>query len=81
MVGNTNFKIGVGGNANFSVCRYEYVGIANAKFRVGGLKPIFHWKLGLRWVPNANEIYTKNMKCTWPTQKICVWYPTEPIFH
>ena len=31
------------------------------------LKPIFHWKLGLRWLQNANEIYTKNMKCTWPT--------------
>ena len=34
------------------------------------LKPIFHWKLGLRWAPNANEIYSKNMKCTWPTQKL-----------
>ena len=22
-------------------------------------KPIFHWKLGLHWLPNANEIYTK----------------------
>ena len=21
------------------------------------LKPIFHWKWGSRWVPNANEIY------------------------
>ena len=28
------------------------------------LKPIFHQKLGSRWLPNANEIYTKNMKCT-----------------
>ena len=45
------------------------------------IKLIFHWKLGLRWAPNANEIYTKNMKCTWPTQKFCVWYPTQPIFH
>ena len=25
-----------------------------------------------RWVPNANEIYTKNMKCTWPTPVFCV---------
>ena len=24
-----------------------------------GFKPIFHWKLGLRWLPNANEINTK----------------------
>ena len=23
------------------------------------LKPIFHWKLGLRWPPNANEIEKK----------------------
>ena len=23
------------------------------------VKPIFHWKLGLRWLPNANEINTK----------------------
>ena len=36
------------------------------------LKPIFHWKLGSRWLPNANEINTKNMKCTWPTPKFCV---------
>ena len=21
------------------------------------------------------------MKCTWPTRKFCVWYPTQPIFH
>ena len=27
----------VGGNANFSVLRYQHVGIPNAKFRVGGL--------------------------------------------
>ena len=45
------------------------------------LKPIFQWKLGLPWAPNANEIHTKNMKCTWPTQKFCIWYPTPPIFH
>ena len=45
------------------------------------LKPIFHWKWGSRWLPNANEIYTKKMKCTWPTQEICVWDPTPPIFH
>ena len=39
---------------------------------VGGLKPIFHWKWGSRWVPNANEIYTKNMKYTWPTPAFCI---------
>ena len=36
------------------------------------LKPIFHWKLGSRWLPNANEINTKNMKCTWPTPEFCI---------
>ena len=44
------------------------------QYFVYSVKPIFHWKLGLRWVPNANEINTKNMKCTWPTQEICIWY-------
>ena len=39
------------------------------------LKPIFHQKLGSRWLPNANEIYTKDMKCTWPTPEFCVGYP------
>ena len=45
------------------------------------LKPIFHWKWGSHWLPNANEIDTKKKKCTWPTQEICVWDPTQPIFH
>ena len=36
------------------------------------VKPVFHWKWGLRWVPNANEIYTKKMKCTWPTPAFCI---------
>ena len=35
-------------------------------------KPIFYLKTGLRWVPDANEIYTKNMKCTCPTPAFCV---------
>ena len=46
-----------------------------------GLKPIFHWKLGSRWVPNANEMDTNNMKCTWPTPAPCVGDPTQLIFH
>ena len=32
------------------------------------VKPIFPSKMDLRWVPNANEIDTNNMKCTCPTQ-------------
>ena len=45
------------------------------------LKPMFHWKLGLRWLPNANEINTKNMKCTCPTPAPCVGDPMPPIFN
>ena len=35
--GNANFMFRIGDNANFSVFRYQHVGIPNAKFRVGGL--------------------------------------------
>ena len=45
------------------------------------LKPIFHCKLGSRWVTNANEMSTNNMKYRWPTEKNCVGDPTQPIFH
>ena len=45
------------------------------------VKPIFHWKWGSRWAPNANEIYTKNMKCTCPTPAPMSEGPTPPIFH
>ena len=45
------------------------------------LKPIFHWKTSLRWVPDANEMNTKNMKCTCPTQRPNARDPTQPIFH
>ena len=34
--GTANFSVRVGGNANFSVFRYQHVGIAKANFRVGG---------------------------------------------
>ena len=33
------------------------------------------------WVPNANEMSTNNMKCTWPARKFCVGDPAQPIFH
>ena len=45
------------------------------------LKPIFHCKLGSRWLPNANKMSTNNMKCIWPMRKFCVGDPTRPIFH
>ena len=33
--GNNNFVFRIGGKANFSIFRYQHVGIANANFRVG----------------------------------------------
>ena len=63
---------------------------------VRGLKPIFHRKLGLRWLQNAKEINTKNMKCTCLTPApmpgtqrhlystgnwVCVCYPTRRNLH
>ena len=44
-------------------------------------KPIFHSKMGLRWLPNAHEISTNNMKSTWPMPEFCVGELTRPIFH
>ena len=42
------------------------------------LMPIFHWKLSaLLWISNANEIITKNMKCTWPTPAPRVGHPAN----
>ena len=39
------------------------------------LKPIFHWKLGLRWPPNANEINTKKKEMYIANVKILRWGP------
>ena len=47
---------------------------------LGRLKPIFHWILGLSWLPNANEMDTNNMKSTWPMREFLRWGPNEPIF-
>ena len=55
--GNTNFSIHVGCNANFSVFRYQHVGIPNAKLWCLGSKPMqgpdlngfaLQWNIGLR---------------------------------
>ena len=56
---------------------YAYKSLCQNNYNVlawynDSVKPIFHRKLGSRWVPNANETYTKNMKCTWPTPAFCV---------
>ena len=35
--GNANFRVGVGGNANFSIFKYQHVGIGKQNRHVGGL--------------------------------------------
>ena len=39
-------NVGTDGNSEFMENRFTF-------------QPIFHWKLGLRWLPNANEIKKK----------------------
>ena len=48
----------------------ETVSINFVSFQI--LKPIFHWKWASHWLPDANEIYTQKMKCTWPMPEFCV---------
>ena len=54
---NANSRVGVGGNTNFSVFRYQHVGIGNAKSLRWGSKPTrgpnasafaSQWNIGLR---------------------------------
>ena len=56
--GNANLRFGVGGNANFSVFRYQLVGIPNAKLWRWGSKPTrgpnvngfaLQWNIGLNF--------------------------------
>ena len=42
--GNTHFRVGIGGNANFSDFRYQHVGIGNAKL----------WRWGCKSTPGPN---------------------------
>ena len=53
---NTNFRFGIGGNANFSVHRYQHVGKLNTKISRRGSKPMLNpnvrgfalqWNIGL----------------------------------
>ena len=43
---NANFRFGVGGNANFSVFRYQHVGIPSTK--------LWRWGSKAKAGPNAN---------------------------
>ena len=45
------------------------------------LKPVFHWKSHLCWLPSTNEIDANNTKCTCPMPAPPIWDPTPPIFH
>ena len=55
--------------------------ILEYKVKQINLKPIFHWKLRSRWLPNANEIDTNNIKYTCPTRAPMPGDPMQPIFH
>ena len=55
--GNTNFRSGVGGNANFRIFRYQHVSIPNIKLWRWGSKPTpgsdangfaSHWTIGFK---------------------------------
>ena len=46
VVGNAKFRVGIGGNSNFSIFRYQHVGIPNAK--------LWRWGSKLTRGPNAN---------------------------
>ena len=50
-------------------------------FLIQPLNPIFHRKLGSRWVTISNEIDINIMKCTWPMRAPTRGDPTQPIFH
>ena len=43
----------------------------------GGLSPYYTEKRD----PTRKKSTPKQMKCTWPTRKLCVGDPTQPIFH
>ena len=62
------FGYGLSRSSSFDSLYWQVGG----RYNILSLKPIFHWKWGPRWVPNANETYTKDMKCTWPTPAFCV---------
>ena len=55
-----------------SLVSFKHTCLTKVGTPVKTLKPIFHWKWGSHWLPNANEIYTKKKKCTWPTPEFCV---------
>ena len=64
--------VGVGSNANFSIFRYQHVGIANADFRVGGLTQ--HEQVGAR----IGHVFSFYVVCV---NFVPVGYPTRnPLF-
>ena len=68
--------------SGLKMCTKTLVTARSSKIRnVYKLKPVFHCKLGSRWLLNANEMSTNNMKSTWPMQTISIGDPMHPIFH
>ena len=72
---NANLSVHVGGNANFSVFRYQHVGIPNAKLWRWGSKP----KRG----PNSNGFAStySPLQCVTPCIGASHWFrpPTQPF--
>ena len=67
----------------FAHIKFQHIAVRQTMYhaKIPRLKPIFHCKLGSRWVTNANKMSTNNMKCTWPKRKFCVGDPTQAMFH
>ena len=71
-VGTQRNLYSTGSRWGFALGKAQLLGFASGKTRKICVMPISHWKLGLRWLQNANEMDTNNMKCTCPTQDFCV---------
>ena len=70
-VGNANFSVCVGGNANFSVFRYQHFGIPSAK--------LWRWGSKLMRGPNANGFASQwniGFRLLWHSNKL----PNMPCF-
>ena len=61
--GNGNFRVGVGGNANFSVFKYQHVGLGNTKSSCWGSNLTqgpkasgftLQWNIGLKFLGNPS---------------------------
>ena len=73
--GNANCTFRIGGNANFSVFRYQHVGIPNAKFRVGGLRQCKDPTFASQWNIGFTSLLGRAYK------NICIQFGKSRIIH